>query len=77
MTNSNYRFLSPSGTFAAFRHRNYRLWFAGQLISLIGTWMQNAAQSYLVFTLTDSEAYLGYVSLAAGVPSILFMLYGG
>ena len=69
--------LSASSTFAAFRHRNYRLWFIGQLVSLIGTWMQNAAQGYLVYTLTGSAAYLGYVGFVAGVPSWLFMLYGG
>lgn len=44
---------------------------------MIGTWMQNTAQGYLVYTLTDSAAYLGYVAFAAGVPSWLFMLYGG
>ncbi len=69
--------LSVSGTFAAFRHRNYRLWFAGQLVSIIGTWMQNTAQGYLVYTLTGSAAYLGYVGFISGVPSWLFMIYGG
>lgn len=64
-------------TFAAFRYRNYRLWFIGQLISLVGTWMQTTAQGYLVFQLTHSPVYLGYVGFAAGVPSWLFMLYGG
>ncbi|MDQ7778285.1 MAG: MFS transporter [Planctomycetota bacterium] len=64
-------------TFAALKHRNYRLWFVGQLISLFGTWMQMTAQGYLVFELTRSPAYLGYVGFAGGVPSWLFMLYGG
>jgi MFS family permease len=64
-------------TFAAFKHRNYRLWFVGQLISLVGTWMQITAQGYLIFQLTRSPAYLGYVGFAAGAPSWLFMLYGG
>jgi MFS family permease len=64
-------------TFAAFKHRNYRLWFIGQLVSLVGTWMQTTAQGFLVFQLTQSPAYLGYVGFAAGVPSWLFMLYGG
>lgn len=64
-------------TFAALKHRNYRLWFMGQLVSLVGTWMQTTAQGYLVFQLTHSPAYLGYVGFAAGVPSWLFMLYGG
>lgn len=64
-------------TFVALRHPNYRLWFFGQLISLIGTWMQITAQSFLVFELTRSTAYLGYVGFANGLPSWLFMLYGG
>lgn len=64
-------------TFAALRHRNYRLWFFGQLVSMIGTWMQITAQSFLIFQLTHSTAYLGYVGFANGLPSWLFMLYGG
>lgn len=69
--------LSVSRTFASLRHPNYRLWFYGQLVSLVGTWMQNTAQGYLVYELTGSPAYLGYVSFAAGVPTWLFTLYGG
>ncbi|GAB4477473.1 MAG: MFS transporter [Anaerolineales bacterium] len=65
------------GTFAALRHPNYRLWFYGQLVSLIGTWMQTTAQGFLVYELTASPAYLGYVGFAAGVPTWLFTLYGG
>ncbi len=64
-------------TFAALGYRNYRLWFLGQLVSLLGTWMQATAQAYLVFELTHSAAYLGYVAFAAGIPPWLFMLYGG
>jgi MFS family permease len=64
-------------TFSALKYRNYRLWFFGQLTSLVGTWMQNTAQGYLIYTLTQSPAYLGYVGFAAGLPSWLFMLYGG
>jgi MFS family permease len=64
-------------TFAALKYRSYRLWFFGQLISLFGTWMQSAAQGYLIFQLTQSPVYLGYVSFAAGVPTWLFTLYGG
>ncbi len=64
-------------TFAALQYPNYRLWFAGQLVSLVGTWMQTTAQGYLMFELTRSPAYLGYVGFAAGLPSWLFMLYGG
>ena len=43
-------------TFAALRHRNYRLWFQGQLVSMVGTWMQITAQGFLVFQLTPSTA---------------------
>jgi MFS family permease len=64
-------------TFAALKYPNYRLWFFGQLISLFGSWMQMTAQGYLVFELTDSAAYLGYVSFAWGLPSWLLMLYAG
>ena len=63
-------------TFAAFQYRNYRLWFIGQLASLVGTWMQITAQGYLVFELTHSSVYLGYVGFAFGIPSLLTM-YGG
>jgi MFS family permease len=64
-------------TFAAFRHRNYRLWFAGQMVSLLGSWMQITAQGFLVYELTRSTVYLGFVSFAAGIPPWLFALYGG
>jgi len=64
-------------TFAALRHRNYRLWFRGQLVSLFGTWMQTTAQGYLIYELTHSSAYLGYIAFASGLPTWLFMLYGG
>ena len=64
-------------TFAALSYPNYRLWFFGQMTSLFGTWMQSTAQGYLVFELTHSEAYLGYVGFAAGLASWIFMLYGG
>jgi MFS family permease len=46
-------------TFRALRHRNFRLFIGGQIISLVGTWMQNAAQSWLVYRLTHSELLLG------------------
>jgi len=64
-------------TFAALRHRNYALWFRGQMVSLFGTWMQFTAQGFLIFQLTRSSAYLGYVGFASGVPSWLLTLYGG
>ena len=64
-------------TFSALKYPNYRLWFFGQTVSLFGTWMQRMAQGYLIFDLTKSPIYLGYVGFAYGVPSWLFMLYGG
>jgi len=64
-------------TFAALSYPNYRLWFFGQMTSLFGTWMQSTAQAYLVYQLTRSEAYLGYVGFASGAASWIFMLYGG
>src|SRR5215471_19706708 len=45
-------------TFRALRHRNFRLFLTGQIISLVGTWMQNVAQSWLVYRLTHSELLL-------------------
>lgn len=69
--------VSVQKTFASLHHHNYRLWFTGQLVSLIGTWMQSTAQGYLVYQLTNSSAFLGYVGFAAGLPTIIFTLYGG
>lgn len=71
------RRINITDTFAALRHPNYRLWFYGQMISLMGTWMQSTAQGFLVFELTHSPVYLGYVGFASGVPAWLFTLYGG
>ena len=64
-------------TFAALAYPNYRLWFVGQMTSLFGTWMQTTAQGYLVYELTKSEAFLGYVGFASGVATWAFTLYGG
>ncbi len=64
-------------TFAALKHRNFRLFFFGQLISLIGTWMQNTAQSWLVYQLTNSKLMLGIVAAASSAPMLLFSLWGG
>jgi MFS family permease len=76
MANSVLRFRLDQ-TFAALKYPNYRLWFFGQMVSLVGTWMQTTALGYLVFQLTQSPAYLGYVSFAAGLPMWLFTLYSG
>jgi len=71
------RQLSFRHTFSSLRHRNYRLWFWGQMVSLFGTWMQITAQGFLIYELTHSSAYLGFVGFAAGLPSWFFMPYGG
>lgn len=64
-------------TFRSLAHRNFRLWFAGQGISLIGTWMQNMAQQVLVYRLTGSAAALGIVSAIGLIPVIPLGLWGG
>jgi MFS family permease len=61
----------------AFRHRNYQLFFGGQLISLTGTWMQSIAESWLVFRLTGSSALLGVTSFCTLIPVFLFATIGG
>jgi MFS family permease len=61
----------------ALRHRNFQLFFAGQLISLIGTWMQTVAQSWLVYRLTGSTLLLGTVGFASQIPVFLVAPVGG
>ena len=61
----------------AFRHRNYRLFFGGQLISLTGTWMQSVAQSWLVYRLTGSPVWLGLVGFSGQIPVFLLSPIGG
>jgi MFS family permease len=61
----------------ALRHRNFQLFFSGQLISLIGTWMQTVAQSWLVYRLTGSGLKLGAVGFASQIPVFLFAPIGG
>jgi MFS family permease len=63
--------------FRALRHRNYQLFFGGQLISLTGTWMQSVAQSWLVYRLTGSAVLLGFVGFAGQVPVFLLAPFGG
>jgi len=65
-------------TFSALRYRNYRLWFLGQTISLMGTWMQSVAQQVVVYLLTDhSKIALGTVSFAGSIPTLFLMLPAG
>ncbi len=62
---------------ASLKHRNFRLFWSGQCISLIGTWMQNIAQAWLVLDLTKSAFWLGVVSAVQFTPMLLFSLYAG
>lgn len=71
------RFLSRYGTFSALRHRNYRLFFFGQVTSLSGTWMQWVAQGWLVYELTRSAFALGVVGFATRLPVIFLSLGAG
>ena len=63
--------------FRAFRHRDFRLFAVGQLISLIGTWMQQVAQAWLVLTLGGDALTLGALAAAQFLPVAIFGLFGG
>lgn len=63
--------------FSALRHRNFRLFYFGQILSLAGTFMQTTAEGWLVLELTDSEFLLGVVTAAGKLPVLLFTLYAG
>lgn len=64
-------------SFAALAHRNFRIFWVAQIVSLTGTWMHHAAQNWLVYKLTDSPFYLGLAGMAASLPILLFTLAGG
>src|SRR5438552_10767872 len=64
-------------TLRALRHRNFQLFFSGQLVSLIGTWMQNVAQSWLVYRLTGSSLLLGAVGFCGQIPVLFLSPFGG
>ena len=66
-----------SALFNVFRHRNYRLFFSGQLVSLMGTWMQSVAQGWLVYSLTHSPFLLGLTSFCAQVTVFFMAPFGG
>ena len=66
-----------SRTFSALRHRNYRLYFCGQVFSLIGTWMQIVAVGWLVLRITNSPLLLGVVTAMETLPSLFFSLVAG
>ncbi len=67
----------PLPAFKALAHRNFRLFFGGQLISLSGTWMQSVAQGWLVLKLTNSPLMLGLVAFAGYAPILLVSLFAG
>ncbi|MFZ0036425.1 MAG: MFS transporter [Candidatus Acidiferrales bacterium] len=69
--------IQTSAMFRALRHRNFQLFFSGQLISLIGTWMQNVAQSWLVYRMTGSALLLGTVGFAGQIPVFILAPLGG
>ena len=64
-------------TFRALRSRNYRLFFTGQTLSLIGSWMQTVAMSWLVYRLTGSKVMLGTVALSSQIPMFLAAPFAG
>lgn len=63
--------------FPAFRHKNYRLYFAGQLISMTGTWLQMITQGWLVYNLTKSAFWVGAVGAVGTLPLLIFTPYAG
>jgi MFS family permease len=67
----------PARAFGALRHRNFRVFYTGQLLSLTGTWMQSTAQGWLVLELTNSALLLGIVTAVASLPTLLFTLWAG
>ncbi len=66
-----------STRFAALRHRNFRLYWSGQLVSLVGTWMQSVAQGWLMHQLTHSAFWLGLLGFSQFLPVMLFSLWAG
>src|SRR4030081_259002 len=64
-------------TLRALRHRNFQLFFGGQIISLTGTWMQTVAQAWLVYSITKSSFLLGAVGFASQIPVFLLAPLGG
>jgi len=64
-------------TFAALKHRNFRLFFVGQLVSLIGSWVQNTAQGWLIYQLTRSKVLLGTTAAIASLPMLVLSIWGG
>ncbi len=68
---------SRRSAFSSLRHRNFRIFFLGYTVSLVGVWMHRVAQSWLVLLLTDSAFYVGLASALTALPVLLFTLYAG
>src|SRR6266508_233581 len=64
-------------TFRALQHRNYRLYWTGQLVSLVGTWMQSVAQGWLMHRLTSSPMMMGLLGFSQFLPVMLLSLWAG
>lgn len=69
--------VSTAHLLRALRHRNYRLFFGGQTVSLVGTWITRVATSWLVYRLTGSELLLGLVAFAGQIPLLILAPFGG
>src|SRR5947209_753646 len=67
----------PNRTFRALRHRNYRLYFYGQLVSLTGSWVQTTALTWLAWDRTDKALWAGLVVAAQVLPTLLLGPWGG
>ncbi|MBB6131743.1 MFS transporter [Mucilaginibacter lappiensis] len=77
MTNNVQKKNKSEHTFRAFRNRNYSLFFTGQSISQIGTWMQRTAVIWVIYSLTHSASMIGFAVFAQQFPAFLFSLFGG
>src|SRR5260370_767294 len=69
--------MALGATWRSLAHRNFRLYFAGQLLSLVGTWMQITALPWLVYRLTDSPKWLGIMAFAGQFPACVFSPLAG
>ena len=69
--------MSLKSTFRALQYKNYRLFFIGQGLSLIGTWMQRIATAWLVYRLTNSIILLGIAGFAGQIPTFFLSPFGG
>ena len=69
--------VSRAAMLASLQHRNYRIFFFGQIISLTGTWMQMVAEAWLIYEITRSPLALGVMRFLHTIPVTLFTFYGG